>query len=379
MKRAPLALALLLSTATALRAQDARDALPVVEVVASGGPEILAAMAERVRSLEARYAVRVRWSEAGALDPREIVAPHAADAALLTRVWLDLSDPRRALLFIANAGHDRFLVRVVPAQDGYGELTRESLATIVESAVEALLAGGQIGVDRSAALRELAAQSGQPPTAEHVPAQAPPSDPRPPAPEPERAEPERAAGTAVEPWSIALCYRGDAVADGPRLRHGAQLALSYAVDVGVAVDLLVLVTAQLAPSVSLGDGGRALEQRGGGTRAAVGVGARAGRFGWHAALGAGADLFRVEPAIDAAELTAAEPFLAAVPIASVFAGGTYRAAPWLDLALGLGLDVDLAGHHYDVEREGARAALITPWRAHPFAFAGVAVPFGGAR
>ena len=380
MKRALLALAMLSSLASPLAAQ-APDARPIVEIVAAGGPEILAAMAERARSLPSRFAVSLRWRETEALDPRDVVAPRAADPAVLTRVWLDLRDPARAVLFIANAAHDRFLVRVVPARDGYGELTRESLATIVESAIDALLAGGQIGVERSAALRELSAQ-GAPPAAEadRQPSVAAPTVvPAAPVEPASRDEPGRGLPVAADarPWLLALHYRGDAVDGGPRLRHGGQLALSHAFDLGHAVDLLVLVAAPFAPGVTLGDAGRRVEQHGGGARAALGATARAGRFGWQAGLGAGVDLYRVEPAIDAAGLSAAAPFTATIPIATVFASGSIRPLAWLDLALGVGLDVDLAGHHFDVETAGARSALISPWRAHPFAFLGAGVPFGG--
>jgi len=364
---------------SALSAQDAPRPVPVpvVEVVASGGPALLAAMAHRIRSLEARFSITVRWSSTPAIDIREVVAPRPAADAVLTRVWLDMSDPQRAMLFIANAGHDRFLVRVVPVGDGYGELTRESLATVVESAVDALLAGGQIGVDRSAALRELAAQTGTVPAAEA----AEPAAPAAAAPQPVRA-PARSSSesSAIRgPWLLATHYRADAIAGGPSLRHGAQLALSYAADVDYPVDLLLMVTTQLAPSFALGDGGRRVHEQGGGARAAVGATSRGtGVLGWQAALGAGVDLFRVEPAIAAESgLAGAAPFLATIPVATLFVSGSVRPAAWLDVALGVGLDADLAGHHFDLASAGERTPLITPWRIHPYALLGVGMPFGG--
>ena len=371
MSRALLAIAAVLVPHAALSAQD--EPRPAVEVVASGGAAVLEAMADRIRALESRFPIVVRWSAAAVIDVREIVAPRAAGEAVLTRVWLDMSDPERAMLFIANAGHDRFLVRVVPAGDGYGELTRESLATVVESAIDALLAGGQIGVDRSAALRELQAQTGAPVAAEAPEPAAPiAAEPGPvSAPAPEGPQSRR-------PWLLATHYRADAIAGGPSVRHGAQLALSYAADLGYPVDLLLMVTTQLAPAFSLGDGGRRVEEQGGGARFAAGATSRVGVFGWQAALGAGVDLFRVEPAIAAdTGLLGAEPFLAAIPVVTALVAGSIRPAAWLDIALGLGLDLDIAGHHFDVERSSERARLISPWRAHPYGFVGVGMPFGG--
>jgi len=381
-KRALLAIAALLVLMRlphgTLSAQDAPR--PVVEVVASGEPGLLAAMAERIGSLQARFSIALRWSVVPAIDIREVVAPRAAGEAVLTRVWLDLSDSQRAMLFIANAGHDRFLVRVVPVGDGYGELTRESLATVVESAVDALLAGGQIGVDRSAALRELAAQTGSGPAAEAMEPEPDPATPQPGRASAASSTSASAASASRGPWLLATHYRADAIADGPSLRHGAQLALSYAADVGAPVDLLWMVSAQLAPSFALGDGGQRVREQGGGARLAVGAASRAaGLFGWQAALGAGVDLFRVEPAIaDELGLDGAAPFVATIPVATLFASASLRPAAWLDIGLGIGVDADLAGHHFDLASGSARTPLITPWRCHPYALLGVGMPLGGS-
>jgi hypothetical protein len=378
-KRVLLALAAVLALHTASRAQDGSRA--AVEVLASGGPAILAAMRDRIRALESRYPIEVRWSEASEIDARAIVAPRAPGDAAIARVWLDLRDARRAVLFIANGGHDRFLVRVVPVSDGWGELTRESLATVVESTLEALLAGGQIGVDRGAAVREIEAQTGtsvavEPAAAAAAPAAAPLRAAAAPVAIADAAAP--AAAAARGPWSLALQYRADAVASGPTLRHGAQLALAYAPDQADAVGLLVVLTTQVAPAFALGDSGRRIEAHGGGARIAVGA-ASSGRglFGWQAAAGAGADLARVEPAIGAdTGLRSAEPFFVTTPIATAFITGAIRPAAWLDLALGVGADVPLLAQHFDVQTGSERTQVITPWRVRPYALVGVGIALG---
>ena len=370
MKRTLLALAALLLHAAALSAQ--AGPRPVVDVVATGTPTILAAMADRIRSLEARFPVTVRWTTAEAIDVREIVAPRAADQGAFARVWLDMSNPDRAVLFIANAGHDRLLVRVVPATDGYGELTRESLATIVESAIDALLAGGQIGVDRGAAVHEIEAQTGtrvaaEPPPAVTVVTAQPP---KPVVPSPSHA------ASHPRSWLLAGYYRGDAISSGPALRHGMQLALAYSSPSRAAFELLLMVSAQYAPPFSLGDGGRQVAEHGGGARLAIGATTNPERsFVWRAAIGAGADISRVEPVIAAdTGLSAADPFVVTTPITTAFAMGSLRPARWLDIGLGVGLDVPLTGHHYDVQTGTARSAVIAPWSVHPYAFLGIGMP-----
>ena len=346
-----------------------------VEVVASGGPEILQAMADRVRSLESRYPVAVRWTAVAAIDVREVVAPRAAGEAVFARVWLDMSDPARAVLFIANAGHDRFLVRVVPVSDGYGELTRESLATVVESAIDALLAGGQIGVDRGEAVREIEAQTGTPIAGEPKAPESASLRSRPPVP----AAPQPPSSSKRRPWSLAAQYRADAMAAGPTVRHGAQLALGYATGLGSAVDLLLMLTAQFTSRVLTR---RRRPPRGRCSAAARGL--PSARLRTCGACSAGrrrsarAPISRGSSPRSTAGtgLVGAEPFLVASPVATVFVSGVVRPAPWLDLALGVGVDVAVLDQHFDVETAGDRTPLISPWRARPYAFVGAGVPFG---
>jgi hypothetical protein len=369
-KRTLVAIAALAVLPVPLRAQDAPRA--ALDVVAVGPGAALAAMADRVRSLEARFPVAVRWTAVESIDVRAIVAPRAVDEGVFARVWLDLSNPERAVLFLANAGHDRFLVRVLPVSDDYGELTRESLATVVESAIDALLAGGQIGVDRGTAVREIEAQTGTP-IAAKPPAPAAPiaSEAAPGAIAPRREE------TALQPaLLITAQYRVDAVAAGPALRHGPQLGIAGSFGWGAAIDLLLGVSAQYVAPFSIDDAGRGVEQYGGGARIAVGATGRAGgNFNWQAALGGGIDRFRVEPAVAASTgLEAAEPFSITAPVATLFANFAWRPAAWIEFGLGAGLDVALSGPHFDVQSGSARAQAISPWRVHPYGLVGIGTP-----
>jgi hypothetical protein len=370
-KRAAFAIAALFAFGAPTSAQDAPRS--AVDVVAAGAPAALEAMADRVRSLESRFPVSVRWRVADAIDVRAIIAPRATGDSAFARVWLDLSNPERAVLFIANAGQDRFLVRVVPVGDGYGELTRESLATVVESAIDALLAGGEIGVDRSAAAREIEAQTG---TAIAVESPAPP---RVVAAEsvPAVVDPSAASAPEQLAWLLTAGYRVDAIADGPKLRHAAQLALSWCDCQGQALALLLGVSVQFFPPFSLGNAGRRVAERGGGARAAIGATLHApDAFVFQAALGMGVDLLRIEPEIAAdTGLQAAEPFSITAEVATLFVTGGWRPAAWIDIGLGVGLDVALSGPHFDVQSGSTRTRAISPFRAHPYALVSIGTPF----
>jgi hypothetical protein len=72
----------------------------------------------------------------------------AARLGALTVFWLDTSLGEQLFLYIAEPGGGRVLVRTVEAADETERL--ESMALIVRSTVEALLAGGHLGIERSA-------------------------------------------------------------------------------------------------------------------------------------------------------------------------------------------------------------------------------------
>jgi hypothetical protein len=366
----------ILADATAHAQGDGRAAPAELAVVvaAAGDPATTSSMAQRVRAVGSRLHVATRWEQRARIDARDVLSDKGVDEGVLARVWLDLSAPERAVLYVANASHDRFLVRVVPVSDGYGELTQESLTTIVESVIDALVAGGQIGVNREEAARKIEEDVGAPVDhAAPVLAASPPvTEPR--APPPPRDEgPNKPPST---PWSaIDVSYRLDVVSDGPSLRHGPQISMTFTGFFKGSIDAMIWFGGHYSPSSSLGEANE-IAVEGGGARAAVGAIGRLGRvFAWQAAVGAGVDAFGVEPRIaPSTGLVGADGFTIAVPVATTFVGGVLRPAPWISLPITAGLDVDLSGHHFDAELGSERMPLVRPWVAHPFVTVGVGIP-----
>src|ERR1700733_2383135 len=127
-----------------------------VEIVATGERTATSAVEVLVRELLKRLPVVIRWASAPEIDPRDVLARRTADSVLAARVWIDLSDRTGARLFVANAASDHFLVRLVPAEEGHREVEEEAVAQIIASSVEAILAGGEIGVTREVAVRQMA-------------------------------------------------------------------------------------------------------------------------------------------------------------------------------------------------------------------------------
>lgn len=363
----------------------ARDAPPqapsavVVEVAAAGEPAVTSSMAKRIHALGTRLGVSTRWQARTAILARDVLSDKGVEAGILARVWLDLSDPKRAVLYVANAAHDRFLVRVVPADDGYGELTQESLTTILESVVDALVAGGQIGVDRKEATHKIEEEVGV-----RVEPAPPPVVVAPAAAEPPAAAPLRDEGTAESshakrrgPRSVLdVSYRMDVVADGPSIRQGPQVALSLDGFLSSSLDVLLWFGGHYAPSSTLGEGTERVRLHGGGARAAAGLTGRIGSvFAWRFAAGAGVDAFDVQAEIaPESGWVGANGYTIAIPIATSFAGGSIHAARWLDVPFAFGVDADLSSHHFDAQSGAERTVLIQPWVVHPFATLGIGVP-----
>jgi hypothetical protein len=113
----------------------------MVDVVVSGDPDDAAGVEVVVRELVARLPVVLQWSRATGIDPVQVLAQRAPDTRIVTRAWMDLSDRKRARIYVANPWNARFVVRVVPLLDGYDEIAREVLGHIIESCVDAFLAG----------------------------------------------------------------------------------------------------------------------------------------------------------------------------------------------------------------------------------------------
>lgn len=177
-----------------------------VEVSIVGEPVAVREVEPAIRELLARLPIEVHWDRPSLLDPREVVTPRPAASPAVARVWVDVSSPTRVTLYVVDSRWERVLIRHVPLQGPLGEITREEIAHIVESAVEALLAGGQIGIAREEARRSLGL------------APRPPLVARPEAP---------AAPAAADRVLLSLGYEARlwSTANGVALLHGPEAAL----------------------------------------------------------------------------------------------------------------------------------------------------------
>jgi hypothetical protein len=95
-----------------------------------------------------RLQVTTRFSTVPDLEAEEMWTPHPGAPAAVARAWIDLRDGGQVTLYLTGDRQDRVLVRQVPIVISLDEVAREEIAHIVEAAVDELLLGGQIGVEK---------------------------------------------------------------------------------------------------------------------------------------------------------------------------------------------------------------------------------------
>jgi hypothetical protein len=174
------------------------------EIVLVGDAERTHAQGAAIADLLGADALNLAWSYRSRVDPDEILRPLPAGAAT-ARVWVDMVQPTRVHIYLADVSATRFAARSVPVES-LDLATHETVAQIVRSSLRALLDAGTPALTRG----EMKAE---------VETRARADSPAPVAP----IRVEAPAATAVEG---RLGWLGaSTLADGP-LAQGAWLTLS---------------------------------------------------------------------------------------------------------------------------------------------------------
>jgi hypothetical protein len=120
-----------------------------VTVVVAGPTEEANALKLVVRDLLVRLGASVDVSSADAVDSSVVLDKPLTFAPALARVWIDLRRDDRATIYLVDGTWDRVLIRRVERDPAHVEVCREEIGHILETAIEAMLAGGKIGVERT--------------------------------------------------------------------------------------------------------------------------------------------------------------------------------------------------------------------------------------
>jgi hypothetical protein len=334
--------------------------------------------------------VAVKWRRSERFQPDDLLSPPAAqqaaglDPATEVSVWIDLSAPTEARLYLKDIRGDRFVVRRLLLPRGVDEIAREEIGHIVRSATLGVLAGSAPALTREEARAALEA----PPPAEPLPSsdrpparRAPPPPPLPsetatqPAPHRTDTVPaatlasagalavEIGASWAVQPFAPRIWWTHEAAISaalrpggggwwGVWLEAGHRLPVDFREEaIGVGIDASSL---RLGATVDLWSGTRLTLRLGG---------------------GAGVEWITFQPRAGTApaELAPRDSFL--VPSARVFVGGAFHLVTHAVLTLRLLCDIEATDVHYDIEDSagggGVRRAL-TPFRLRPGLSLGIA-------
>jgi len=263
---------------------------------------------------------------------------------VVARVWLDVAAAHELTLSMTDGARRRVFVRRMPLQHGFDAVARESVLFVVESSLEAMLAGQAIGVSREDYRRDLEATRAPAPAVVEAPAAGP------------------AAVTPSPTIAIAGIGYGATALGAGVAAHGPHVALEYwshrlRLGAGFHADVPVRV----------GDAGAGARLSTAGARLSV-----AARLLSHGGLaliaggGAGYDATRVQPSVTAAEL---------LPTATFWAGGaSLRGFVELDgsvgrfvLALAAGADVHPIAERYLVNDASGTREVFVPLRVRPTA------------
>jgi hypothetical protein len=324
--------------------------------------------------LLARLRVSLEVTHARALDSTAFAPPAAAPAELLALVWVDLTKPTAATLYLLDVDTDRVLLRKVRREPDRSELVQEELGHILQTSIEGLLAGEPVGVPRQEILPLLNAA---PPAPAESPRHSEPARP---------AKPSAAAGAeavsaptnapvagalrahAMLLYSAVLLAPQAPVLHGPelgvfarmdgRLEAGVWLGLQWRLPVDVSTGPVTLSYSELAP--------RALV-----IAKLSGNDVRTLRFG----LGGGVDVVSVE--------TRADPEAnvgVAAPKTSFFAIGRaallfeWRLSGALQLVAALDVDADASDTRYLFTARQGQRVLLDPYPVRPGFALGIATP-----
>lgn len=375
---------------------------PVAYVVASGEAEDMVAVEVVVRELVARLPIELRWSTASGIDIGQVLAQHAPDGQVAARAWVDLSNPRRARIYVANAQDQRFVVRVVPLSDGYDEVGREIIGHIVEFALDAFLSGAEVGVSREVAERQvteaadtsqLAAPPGSSvePEARASKPERPGDELKPPAVEVQDFGTARDDGLRVGP----VANRADVRSERPRfgllvayqVREISPLPLLHGPVVGFGIALPLRQGLRFSASSTLHyDWPATWDSSLVGARVA-GVSARlsagletdlAPRWVLRGLLGLGADFMRVSPYPEPGVRSThpGQPLWTASTVVAAMVNLEFAASGRIGLVLGAGCDANLNRPSYFVAGDARQTTVLSPSVFHPTASLGMVLRIG---
>jgi hypothetical protein len=310
------------------------------------------------RELLARLAVEIEVRRVPRIDIAELRRALEPGQRYFARVWIRVSPAGRARLYLEHGPSDRILVRDVAGDANNPELAREELGHILQTAVEGLKAGEEVGTPRNDALKDVAAEDG-------VEVARTPPEPEPPAPDAERT---RAAPSG--PLRFGPRYELSWLGDGAHFEDGPGAVFAVVLPVGFELS----ASYRRPLNVDAAPVGVRLHTIS--TRALVTMQAwRSARAGIRLGAGAGADFVRVSPLGDPGRnVELSDATWLKLALARLQGSYARRAFSFMELELTAGVDVDANDTRYVFQRGAEEHSVLDPWPVRPFVSLGATVP-----
>lgn len=352
-----LLLALVFSAKSAL-AQAGRD--NTIQLTVAAPPSDAEALGAVARELLERLAMQTELRRVERIDLQELRQP-LRDRPYFARVWVMLGKAGKARLYLEHAARDRVLVRDVTDDAQNPELVREELGHILQTAVEGLKAGEEIGAPRDEALKQVDAEeaASAPPPKPPTEAAALPKAPLQPRPHRFRFGPR---------YEVAWLGDGKRFEDGPGAVLGALFPGSerWGLELGGSFR---------RPSKVEGSSvGVRLQSLA--ANALVSFDAVQGeRWRLRLGVGIGADFVRVSPFAEAGrDVRLASSRWLKLALGRLSVTYAHDLGSFMDFEASLGAVLDPNRTRYVVQRSAEATEVLAPSPVRPFLALGVAVP-----
>jgi hypothetical protein len=334
----------------------------------SGGVVLLtvAAHQEQASELEAvaqelleRLGLQIELRRVQRVQLTELRKPATHGSPYVARVWIALARGR-ARLYLEHTARDRLLVREIKSEAHNPELLREELGHILQTALEGLIAGEEIGAPRGEALAEVEPET-EPPTRS--------SGERPPRP----PEPVGEANPPARRFRFGPRYEAVFLGDRGKLVDGPGAALGLALPAAPRFGLELAGTYRRPIRVERDQIGARLHSFGAALYLTFEPWQSA-RSTLRLALGGGADVVKVSPFSTTTTVELTPSAWRRLAIARAACAYTRQVSSFLHLELLAGFELDASGTRYVLSTPSGERDVLGPWAVRPFLSLGAMVP-----
>jgi hypothetical protein len=321
-----------------------------IQLIVAAEPREAEELRQVAAELLGRLSVTLRTDRVERIDVEDLARPIPPHSEYLARVFIDLRQRNRAVVWFVDPAHDRILMRQVERVPAGEELLREELGHILETSTEGLLSGAEIGLPRASVLLPTKARDMAPP---------------------QNKTPLLLPKPLVQ---FAFLYEVQGLSNEVLLTHGPEASGYLALPPRHGA-FGIWLTGQYRFPVHVETGPVGARIEGGALRAML-------TFDWlrrevitiRGALGGGADILRLDPESLGGRVELADGRVLALAMVRAGLGLEIRIAPIVSLWSRVAVDVDATGTRYVFEgREGERLVL-NPWTLRPALALGAGFP-----